>query len=136
MSAGDDVVRVQVTGPAISRARLRVAFGHLDADVQERLVQFADGVDELATWAQRHLHHDREPYIACPFCRERFARVDEVDEAAAVALLREIVEGYEAGQRAHRELVQRGRAPEGLTVPSFEDWARLMRRAREILGGE
>ncbi len=42
-------------------------------DREKRLLIF-DGGPELMSWAQAHRIHERksEPYIGCPFCRERF----------------------------------------------------------------
>lgn len=42
-------------------------------DVAGRLLNF-DGGAELLPWVHAHRHHQDEPYIGCPFCRDEFVR--------------------------------------------------------------
>jgi hypothetical protein len=82
-------------------------------DAFKRLINF-DGGAELMPWVAAHRMHKTEPYIGCPFCRDEFVTVAEVEE-----MLREVSRDY-AGAHVNA----------GSVVGT------VRKRLREIAGGQ
>jgi hypothetical protein len=62
----DDILKLVVLEEA-ERAELEVL-----RDLKARVIGFGGDDYTIAPWIDIHRHHADEPYIGCPFCRDRF----------------------------------------------------------------
>lgn len=76
-------------------------------DVAKRLIGF-DGGAEVMSWEAAHRRHRLEPYIGCPFCRDKFARIGappEIDDAAVESVMLDLMaQSVEVVSRFNRPL--------------------------------